>query len=192
MYKRKLDIFLVFLYTYYGDIMKYLVISDIHGMLEYAKKIDVIVKREQPDNIILLGDLYDDYSGRSNVEVSYILNKYKDIILCTRGNCDNSFDESISDFIFKDYIELTLNNRVFFFTHGHLYRTIPNYVEIYVYGHLHTCFIKKENDKIIVNVGSISKPRQGTNNSYLIIDDKNIILKNIDGMLIDKVRYNLN
>lgn len=180
------------MYTYYGDIMKYLVISDIHGLLEYAKKIDDIVKREEPDNIILLGDLYDDYSGKRNIEVSYILNKYKDIIMCARGNCDNSFDESISDFIFKDYIELTINNKVFFFTHGHLYRTIPDYVDIYVYGHLHTGFVKNDNNKIIVNTGSISKPRNGTDNSYVIIDNNDIVLKNIDGKIIDKVRYNLN
>ena len=38
--------------------MKYLVVSDIHGSLYYAKKLDEIINKENPDKIILLGDLY--------------------------------------------------------------------------------------------------------------------------------------
>ena len=81
--------------------MKYLVISDIHGSNYYAKKINEIYKKEQPDKIILLGDLY--YHGQRNsltkeynpMEVSKILNNLKDKILCTRGNCDALVDEMI-------------------------------------------------------------------------------------------------
>ena len=38
--------------------MKVLVISDIHGSGYYAEKIKEINEREQPDKIILLGDIY--------------------------------------------------------------------------------------------------------------------------------------
>ena len=66
--------------------MKYLVISDIHGSSYYAKKIEEIFERENPEKIILLGDLY--YHGPRNelteeynpMEVSKILNSHKDII----------------------------------------------------------------------------------------------------------------
>ena len=44
--------------------MKYLVVSDIHGSLYYAKKLDEIINKEDPDRIILLGDLY--YHGPRN------------------------------------------------------------------------------------------------------------------------------
>ena len=44
--------------------MKYLVISDIHGSNYYAKKIEEIYNKENPDKIILLGDLY--YHGPRN------------------------------------------------------------------------------------------------------------------------------
>lgn len=37
--------------------MKYLVISDIHGSSFYAKEIQEIYNNENPDKIILLGDL---------------------------------------------------------------------------------------------------------------------------------------
>lgn len=170
--------------------MKYLVISDIHGILEYASKIDDIVLKEKPNKIILLGDLYDDYSDKKNIEVSYILNKYKDIILCTRGNCDNEFDESISDFNFKDYIELNINNKNFFFTHGHLYNlnNIPDYVDVFIFGHIHRHLIDKINNLICVNTGSLSKPRGNTKHSYVIIDN-NITIKDIEGNNIDSIIF---
>ena len=74
--------------------MKYLVISDIHGSNYYANKINEIYTEENPDKIILLGDLY--YHGPRNpltreynpMEVSKILNSLKEKILCVRGNCD--------------------------------------------------------------------------------------------------------
>ena len=42
--------------------MKVVVISDIHGSGYYTEKIKEIVEKENPDKIVLLGDLY--YQGR--------------------------------------------------------------------------------------------------------------------------------
>ena len=44
--------------------MKALVISDIHGSGYYGEKIKEINEKENPDKIILLGDLY--YHGPRN------------------------------------------------------------------------------------------------------------------------------
>ena len=44
--------------------MKYLVVSDIHGSYYYAKKLEEILNKENPNKIILLGDLY--YHGPRN------------------------------------------------------------------------------------------------------------------------------
>ena len=177
--------------------MKYLVISDIHGSNYYAKKINEIFKRENPDKIILLGDLY--YHGPRNpltdeynpMEVSKILNQYKDIILCTKGNCDSEVDEMISDFKFEDYIQLNINGVDFFFSHGHKYNmdNIPPVGQVIVYGHFHTGFIVEKQGIIFANPGSISLPKNNTKNSYLIIDDKEIILKDVDGNIIDRKKY---
>ena len=38
--------------------MKYLVVSDIHGVSKYLDKLEEIIEREEPDKIILLGDLF--------------------------------------------------------------------------------------------------------------------------------------
>jgi len=107
--------------------MKYLVISDIHGSSYYANKINEIYKKESPDKIILLGDLY--YHGPRNpltkeynpMEVSKIFNSLKDKILCIKGNCDAEVDEMISEFKFNESITLEINRLKFFFTHGHKY-----------------------------------------------------------------------
>lgn len=177
--------------------MKYLVVSDIHGSSFYAKKIKEIMNKESPNKIILLGDLY--YHGPRNSltqeynpsEVAEILNEYKDIILCTRGNCDAEVDEMISEFKFEEYIELNINGVDFFFSHGHKYNmdNVPPVGKVVVYGHFHTGFITEEYGTIFVNPGSISLPKNNTPNSYLIIDDEKLILKDLNGNVIDKRNY---
>lgn len=174
--------------------MKYLVISDIHGNSYYANKIDGIVDNEKPDKIIILGDLYYDYTNNypTRDDISNKLNKYKNIILCTRGNCDNKTDEEVSDFNFFDYFRLNIGNKIFFFTHGHLYNmnNLPKDIDVIVYGHLHSSFIIKKDDVIIANPGSISVPRGNSDNSYMIIDNNSIIIKDIFGNVIDGIKYN--
>lgn len=106
--------------------MKYLVASDIHGSYYYTKKLEQIIIKENPSKIILLGDLY--YHGPRNsltdeynpMKVLKILNKYKDNIICTRGNCDAEVDEMISEFKFEEYIQININGLDFFFSHGHI------------------------------------------------------------------------
>ena len=177
--------------------MKYLVVSDLHGSSYYANKLKDIYNKENPDNIILLGDLY--YHGPRNpltkeynpMEVSDILNSFKDIILCTRGNCDADVDEMISEFKFEDYIRISISNNNFFFTHGHKYNidNIPENTDVLVYGHFHTGFIKRQNGVLCINSGSIALPKDNTKNSYLIIDEKEIVLKDVDGNKIDNILY---
>ena len=177
--------------------MKYLVVSDIHGSGYYAKKIKEIVEIENPEKIILLGDLY--YHGPRNPltdeygpqEVAKVLNSYKDKILCTRGNCDAEVDEMISEFKFEEKIELNINGVDFFFSHGHKYNinNVPPVGKVIIYGHFHIGFIKKENGLIFANPGSISLPRPETEHSYLIIDDENLILKDVDGNILEELKY---
>lgn len=169
--------------------MKYLVVSDIHGSGFYARKLEEIINIENPDKIILLGDLY--YHGPRNPltqeyapkEVAGILNSHKDKILAVRGNCDAEVDQMISEFKLEENIKLDIGGKKFFFTHGHKYNidVLPNEeFDVMVYGHFHTGFIKEKDGKIFVNAGSISLPKNNTKNSYLIIDENKIILKDVD------------
>ncbi len=179
--------------------MKYLVVSDIHGSLFYASKIIEIMKKENIDKLILLGDLY--YHGPRNplpkeynpMEVSKLLNSLKDQLICIKGNCDAEVDEMISEFQFNESVRININNKIFMFTHGHKYNIDkqPDDFDILIYGHFHTGFIRKQNDKLFINAGSMSLPKNETKNSYLIIDDNYIYLKDLENNnIIEDYKYN--
>ena len=173
--------------------MKILIISDIHGSSYYAERIKEIEEKEKPDQIILLGDLY--YHGPRNeltqeynpMKVAGVLNDFAYKLRTVRGNCDAEVDEMISDFKFEQNIEMQVNGKNVFFTHGHVYNkeNIPNKeIEIMFYGHYHTGFIEEENGIIFANPGSISLPKNNTEHSYIIFDEDKIVLKNVDGEII--------
>ena len=175
--------------------MKLLIISDIHGSNYYTDLFLERLKIEKPDKIILLGDLY--YHGPRNplskdynpMQVCEKLNSLKDSLICIKGNCDAEVDETISSFEFHNSYSLTINDKRFFFTHGQKYNidNIPPNIDVLVYGHFHTGFIKEKDDVICVNAGSISLPKNDTKHSYLIIDEKMITLKDLlNGEIIDK------
>ena len=177
--------------------MKALVISDIHGSGYYGEKIKEINEKEKPDKIILLGDLYyheprNDLSQEYNpMKVAQTLNSLKDKLLVVKGNCDAEVDEMISEFQFQENIEMEVNGYNVFFTHGHKYNMdkmppIGIKIDIMIYGHFHTGFITEENGIIFANPGSISLPKANTKHSYLIFDENELILKDIDGSIIDK------
>ena len=178
--------------------MKLLIISDIHGSLYYAKKILEIVEKEKPDKIALLGDLY--YHGPRNnlteeynpMEVSKILNSLKDKLIVTKGNCDAEVDETISEFPLKEYVELNVNGYNVFLSHGHKYNIdnlppIGIKIDIMIYGHFHIGFIKEKDGVICVSSGSIALPKDNTKNSYLIIENEKLLLKDVEGNLIDSL-----
>lgn len=175
--------------------MKLLIISDIHGSNYYTDLFLERLKIEKPDKIILLGDLY--YHGPRNplpkdynpMQVCEKLNSLKDSLICIKGNCDAEVDETISSFEFHNSYTLTISDKKFFFTHGQKYNidNIPPNIDVLVYGHFHTGFIKEKDDVICVNAGSISLPKNDTKHSYLIIDEKMITLKDLlNGEIIAK------
>lgn len=177
--------------------MKLLVVSDIHGSAYYAEKIPEIFEREKADKIIVLGDLY--YHGPRNpltkdyspMKVAEILNSLKDRLEVIKGNCDAEVDEMISEFKFKEHLLLDVNNMKVYFTHGHKNNmdNLPDEkIDMMVYGHFHTGFIVKKDGIIFANPGSISLPKDNTKNSYLILDKESIVLKDIDGNVIDEFK----
>ena len=177
--------------------MKVLVISDIHGSSYYARKIEEIVEKENPEKIVLLGDLY--YHGPRNelsqeyapMEVAKILNSLKDKLMVVKGNCDAEVDEMISEFKFEDHILTNINGKNIYFTHGHKYNieNIPyEDFDILIYGHIHQGFIKEKEGYLFANPGSISLPKGGTEHSYLILEENQITLKDVDGRILQEYK----
>lgn len=84
--------------------MKYLIASDIHGSAYWAERLVAAIESEQPDCIVLLGDLL--YHGpRNDLPRDYapkrvipLLNALADRIIAVRGNCDAEVDQMVLDF----------------------------------------------------------------------------------------------
>ena len=127
--------------------MKLLIASDLHGSAHYCEKLLARIEAEQPDKILLLGDLL--YHGPRNdlpegyapKQVIPMLNGLKDKIIAVRGNCDAEVDQMVLEFpIMADYTTLLLENgRTLFATHGHLFD--PDHLPPLPAGSAYTCEI---------------------------------------------------
>ena len=145
----------------------------------------------------MLGDLY--YHGPRNelsqeyapMEVAKILNSLKDKLMVVRGNCDAEVDEMISEFKFEEHILTNINGKNIYFTHGHKYNieNIPyEDFDILIYGHIHQGFIQEKEGYLFANPGSISLPKGGTEHSYLILEENQITLKDVDGRILQEYK----
>ena len=90
--------------------MKLMIASDLHGSAFYCRQLLAAMEREQPDKLLLLGDIL--YHGPRNdlpegyapKEVIAMLNPLREQLLCVRGNCDTEVDQMVLDFpILADY-----------------------------------------------------------------------------------------
>lgn len=176
--------------------MKYIIASDIHGSALYLKKLLERFYEEKPEKMILLGDIL--YHGPRNdlpegynpKEVISLLNPLKENLLCVRGNCDCEVDQMVLDFpILADYAYLDINGLSFFATHGHLFGADNppplKKGEILLHGHTHIPEFKKlPCGNYYINPGSVSIPKESSENGYILLDGKSFIFKNLDNKII--------
>ena len=108
--------------------MKLLFASDLHGSSVYTEKLLALCEGENPERIILLGDLLyhgprnDLPEGYDTKKVAAMLNGIADKLLCVRGNCDAEVDQMVLNFpVMADYAARFLDGRMVFLTHGHLF-----------------------------------------------------------------------
>ena len=171
--------------------MKYLIVSDIHGSIESARIIIDNFHKHYCDYIICLGDVL--YHGpRNDLPLFYepkkvvsLLNEYADKIICIKGNCEAEVDQMVLNFKIYDYLELDLNGIMFHLEHGHHLDETPINNKYILYGHTHVSGIIDKNDKVYINPGSITIPKNNTKRGFIILDDNIISLYDIDNNLID-------
>ena len=178
--------------------MKILFLSDIHGVYKNLDYIDTVIKRENIDKLVVLGDLY--YCGPAYYQdldingekVKDFLTKYKDILICMKGNCDSLVDIKVSDFPICDSLGLLLVDGInLYITHGNEYNRYNHHKlseGVLIYGHEHVPYIIKEDNLISICVGSISLPRGGSKPSYMIYNNKKFTIYDIDGGVVDSIR----
>lgn len=176
--------------------MKILFISDIHGITKNLAKLDKTIKDEKIDKLVVLGDLY--YQGfnevhdrTDNFTVRDFLEKYKNILICMRGNCDAFVDVAKSPFPIMDDISIiNTDNLDIYITHGNRYNYYHNDTfanGIMVYGHEHVPYIKQELDMTYINVGSISLPRGDNPPTFMLYENKRFTIYDMDKNVIDSI-----
>ena len=181
--------------------MKILFLSDIHGICNNLEYIEKVIEKEKINKLVVLGDLYycgptynDKYLVNSRV-VKEFLTKHKDILICMRGNCDSDVDIKVSDFPICNSLSLIyIDNISIYITHGNEYNKYNNNKinnSVLVYGHEHIPYIERNNNMLYINVGSISLPRNNNKPTYMIYQNKEFTIYDIDKNIIDKYKYDI-
>ena len=163
--------------------MKFVIASDIHGSAFWCRKLLEVAQKEQPDRLILLGDIL--YHGPRNdlpreyapKQVIPMLDAWKEKILCVRGNCEAEVDQMVLSFpCLAEYTVVMADGRSFYLTHGHHKnpQDLPSLPEgsIFLYGHTHVKFDETINGIRCLNPGSVSIPKDGSH-SCLVYEDGN-------------------
>lgn len=163
--------------------MRVLIVSDIHGNFFNMKK--VMQDVGGVDRILLLGDILNgpDINGYNPKQLASFLNLYKDKIIYVKGNCDNYNMELLDSYVEKDYITISIDKRLFFMTHGHIYNryNLPNLdFDVFFQGHTHVPMMDYDGNKLYLNPGSITNPRSGSGKSYILYEDGIFYLKSLD------------
>ena len=168
--------------------MKYLIASDIHGSAYWTERLVAAIESEQPDRIVLLGDLL--YHGpRNDLPRDYapkrvipLLNALADRIIAVRGNCDFGADE-------PELRLLNLGNVRILMVHGHRYAVKSSLLrlsllsqehraDITLYGHTHRQDAQWVDQRLVMCPGSVG----GARGSYAVLEVGNgrydFVLKN--------------
>jgi putative phosphoesterase len=154
--------------------VKIMIISDLHGSIEWTEKAIRRFDALNADYLFILGDvLYHGPrnnlpSGHSPKDVAAVLNRYADRIIAVRGNCEAEVDQVMLQFpCMNSYALFIDNGRRLLLTHGHLFdeTSLPFSLpagSIFLSGHTHIWRLEKKDGIICCNPGSISLPKTVT------------------------------
>ena len=161
--------------------MKLIIASDIHGSAYWCGRLVDLIEKENPDRIVLLGDLL--YHGpRNDLPRDYapkavipMLSALKEKILAVRGNCEAEVDQMVLPFpCMADYALLECGGMTMYLTHGHHANpdTLPPLTEgsVFLSGHTHVKIDQVVKGIRCLNPGSVSIPKDGSH-SCLIFED---------------------
>ena len=140
--------------------MKALIVSDIHGSLDAARKIEKLAPSY--DIIICLGDIL--YHGpRNDLPQSYnpkavipIMNSLKDRIIAVRGNCEAEVDQMVLSFPVMSTTAVVFADS---------FNPVPG-SSVMLYGHTHIPAAHEKDGIIFFNPGSMSIPKGGFKATY--------------------------
>ena len=176
--------------------MKYMIASDLHGDLVCTQALLAAFRREGAEKLVLLGDIL--YHGpRNDLPAGYApkgviaaLNAISDKILAVRGNCDAEVDQMVLTFpIMAEYEVLEMEEYKVYLTHGHHYDEEKPLAQmekgdVMLHGHTHVAGLTFCRDgQPCLNPGSISIPKNGTQPSYILLENGRFSLRRLaDGV----------
>lgn len=167
--------------------MKLLIASDIHGSAYWCGRLMEEIRREDPDRVLLLGDLL--YHGPRNdlprdyapKQVIPMLSEIKEKIMAVRGNCEAEVDQMVLPFpCLADFSQLMVEGKLFHLSHGHHQnpQNLPPLPEgsVFLFGHTHVKLDESVCGIRCLNPGSVSIPKDGSH-SFLIYENGNFSFK---------------
>ena len=169
--------------------MKLMIASDLHGSAYYTRLLLTAMDREQPDRLLLLGDLL--YHGPRNdlpreyapKQVIELLNARKSQILCVRGNCEAEVDQMVLEFpVLSEFGVVFADGLTIYMLHGHKNLDIPVMPgDILLCGHTHVPAVRKDGEHYDVNPGSVSIPKEGSCHGYMILENRQLHHVSLEG-----------
>ena len=167
--------------------MKFVIASDIHGSAFWCRRLCDLLEKEQPDRLLLLGDLL--YHGPRNdlprdyapKEVIALLGKYRDRILAVWGNCEAEVDQMVLPFpCMADCAQVFDNGLLMHLCHGHHHSpdNLPPLPQgsVLLSGHTHVKLDEVRGGIRCLNPGSVSIPKDGSH-SCLIYENGRFFVK---------------
>lgn len=169
--------------------MKLMIASDLHGSAYYTRLLLTAMDREQPDRLLLLGDLL--YHGPRNdlpreyapKQVIQLLNARKSQILCVRGNCEAEVDQMVLEFpVLSEFGVVFADGLTLYMLHGHKNLDLPVLPgDILLCGHTHVPAVRKDGEHYYVNPGSVSIPKEGSCHGYMILENRQLHHVSLEG-----------
>lgn len=169
--------------------MKLMIASDLHGSAYYTRLLLTAMDREQPDRLLLLGDLL--YHGPRNdlpreyapKQVIEMLNARKSQILCVRGNCEAEVDQMVLEFpVLSEFGVVFADGLTLYMLHGHKNLDIPVLPgDILLCGHTHVPAVRKDGGHYYVNPGSVSIPKEGSCHGYMMLENRQLRHVSLEG-----------
>ena len=161
--------------------MKILIASDIHGSAYYTKLMLDAFNESSADRLVLLGDIL--YHGPRNdlpkdyapKAVAEMLNKYSEVIISVRGNCEAEVDSLMLSFpVTPDYGVIFDGKCAIYLSHGHREKPKMPANSLYITGHTHVPHDIVEDGVRLLNPGSVSIPKNNSPHSVIIYEDGQI------------------
>ena len=180
------------------SIMKYLLVSDIHGCLPALEKVLRFYDREHCGMLCILGDILN-YGPRNSIPegidakgIVEALNRRAGSIVAVRGNCDAEVDQMLLDFpMMADYLLLVDEGRRLFLTHGHIYNKVSmpkGSIDAIVYGHTHLWELTRQDRTLVCNLGSITFPKGGNVPTFMVYEHGVFTAYTLDGEVLAQER----